>query len=196
MTKRSPQLLTAICDTVASGILSQAEAARRNGVSVASFWAWVAQPQKGEAGFVFEYCGEQMSFHQAIALARKIALHDVLGRFEQRAHYGSDEPVFYQGRPEWKEDESLSGLDDEMIAALGYPDRFERDANGQRIQLTIHHEPPVAGVIKVLEANFPRQYGQKSEVNINQKTQAWRHRCQSELRPKEIARACRGSASA
>jgi hypothetical protein len=168
--KKNIATLTQICDAIASGILSQAEAARRCDVSVATYWSWISQSQKGNPDFIITYCEEQMQFFEAVKLARKVALHDVLGLFEQRMHYGRDELVYFQGRPCWKEDESLAGLDDEMISILGLPDRFER-INGQRVQLRIHHEPPIAGVIKLLEANFPKQYGQRSTVDINQRTQ-------------------------
>jgi hypothetical protein len=166
--KRTAETLIAICDKIAAGTLSQANAARSCGVSESSYWFWIAQSQKGEPGFFVTYCGEEMPFHQAIGLARKIALQDIEGRFLERAHVGHLEPVFYQGRPQWKEREDLAGLDDETIAMLGHPDRYERDQFGNRIQLTIRHAPPVAAVIKVLESHMPRLYGQKSEVvNIN-----------------------------
>src|SRR5260370_20113848 len=165
--KKSAETMTAIADKIASGILSQAEAARRCDVSVATYWSWISQSQKGNSDFVITYCEESMPFHEAIKLARKIALHDVLGKYEQRMHSGTTEKIFFQGRPMWKEREDCAGLDDETVRLIFDTDRWERDANGQRIQLEIVHAPPVAGVIKLLEANFPKQYGQNSESNIN-----------------------------
>ncbi len=167
--KKSQTTLTAICDLIAAGCLSQAEAARRCDVSVATYWSWISQSQKGNLDFVIAYCEESMTFHEAVKLARKIALHDVLGKYEQRMHEGTREKVFFQGRPQWKEREDCAGLDDQTVMLLFGTDRWERDANGQRIQLEIVHAPPIAGVIKLLEANFPKQYGQKSTVDINQR---------------------------
>jgi hypothetical protein len=166
--KKSVTLLTQICDLIASGVLSQAEAARRCDVSIASYWSWIAQSQKGNPDFVITFCEEQMPFHDAVRLARKIAHQDILGRFETRVHGGTLEPVFFQGRPQWKEREDLAGIDDDTVAMLGFPDRWERDANGNRVQLMIRHEPAIAGVVKFLESNF-RQYQQRSELKIDQK---------------------------
>ncbi len=172
MTKRTPETLTAICDVIAGGVMSQAEAARRCGVSVASFWAWISQSQRGSPDLVLpEYLGEaNMPFHKAVAVARRLALHDVVGRMETRAISGSVEKVFYQGRPTFVEDETLAHLTDEDLVTFGIPDRYLRDQLGHRIQNTIVHEPPVALVLAVASANFPKVYGAKSEVNINQKT--------------------------
>ncbi len=136
--KKSQTTLTAICDLIAAGCLSQAEAARRCDVSVATYWSWISQSQKGNLDFVIAYCEESMTFHEAVKLARKIALHDVLGKYEQRMHEGTREKVFFQGRPQWKEREDCAGLDDQTVMLLFGTDRWERDANGQRIQLEIN----------------------------------------------------------
>src|SRR5258708_30981312 len=99
MTKRNVETLTAVCDLIAAGCLSQAEAARRCDISVSSYWSFISQSQKGNPDFIITYCEESMPFHEAIRLARKVALHDVLGRYEQRMHEGTREKVFFQGRP-------------------------------------------------------------------------------------------------
>jgi hypothetical protein len=106
-----------------------------------------------------------MPFHKAVALARKVALADALGQFEQRCLEGDETPVFYQGRPMWIEDESLSHLSQDDLERLGIPDRYLR-VNGRRVQHTIKSAPPVAAVVKLLEANF-KTYAQRSEVSIH-----------------------------
>lgn len=127
----------------------------------------MAQSSKGHPDFVIEFMEETLQFADAIKAARRIALINLAGKFEHRMYNGHDEPVFFQGKPTWVEDESLVGLDDETLKILGLPDRFLR-VNGKRVQHVIHHEPPIAGQIKILEAHF-KQYAQKSELNINQK---------------------------
>jgi hypothetical protein len=114
--------------------------------------------------------GEMMPFHKAVAGARRLALHEVIGRMETRSLVGHREPVFYQGKPTWVEDEALAYFSDEDLKTFGIPDRFKRDGFGNRIQNTILHEPPVALVLAVAAANFPKVYGAKSEINVNQKS--------------------------
>src|SRR5690242_12861420 len=116
MTKRSPETLLAIVEMIAGGVLSQASACRACDVSVSTYWEWIGLSQRtDDPMFTLTYCGEEMRFHEAIKLARKIALTDVMGRFEQRMHAGHYEPVFFQGRPMWKEDERLAQFSDEEV---------------------------------------------------------------------------------
>jgi hypothetical protein len=173
--KKNAATLTAICDRIAGGCLSQAEAARRCDVSVASYWSWIKSSQENPAAWQITFLDSPMAFHECVALARKIGLQDVLGRFEMRCGGGPDggtrEKVFFQGRPCWKELEAAVDLDPDVRELMGYPrDGLERDANGNRIQLEIIHAPAVAAVVKLLESNFT-QYKQRSELNVNQKTQ-------------------------
>jgi hypothetical protein len=168
MTQRSPEKLREICETIASGVLSPRKAAQACGVPPSTYWDWVAASQRdpSDERFIIEYCGEWMPFHKAVATARKVALADALGQFEQRCLEGDETPVFYQGRPMWVEDERLAGLDDEFIqTTLGLPDRYLR-VNGKRVQHTIKSAPPVAAVVKLLEANF-KTYAARSEVTVN-----------------------------
>jgi hypothetical protein len=154
-------------EAIASGILSPRKASQSVGVPPSTYWDWIAASQRGDERFLVEYCGEVMPFHKAVALARKIALTDALGQFETRLLDGDETPVFYQGRPQWVEDERLSTLDDATLAALGYPDRYLR-IDGKRVQHVLKTPPPVAAVVKMLEANF-KSYRPRSEVSIDQK---------------------------
>jgi hypothetical protein len=172
---KRPEKLLQIVEMVASGVLVQSKAAKACDVSPSQYWAWVAASQRDPEAFSVSFCGEVMAFHKALGLARKLALQDVLGHFEERCLRGSDEVVYYQGRPQFKEREDCAGLDDETVTKImGLPDRYERDAKGNRVYLKIHHEPPVAAVVKLLESNF-RQYHQRSEVNVNQKVSGGVH---------------------
>jgi hypothetical protein len=59
-------------------------------------------------------------------------------------------------------------MDAEMRELLGYPiDGLLRDENGCTIPNVIHHEPPVAAVLRTLEVAFPQEYRPTSNSNIN-----------------------------
>jgi hypothetical protein len=166
MTQRSPAKFLEICNMIASGVLSPRKASRAVGVPPSTYWDWIAASQRGDdERYLLTYCGEVMPFHKAVAMARKIALADALGQFEQRCLEGDETPVFFQGRPSWIEDEAISHLSDDDLDRFGIPDRWLR-VNGKRVQHTIKSAPPVAAVVKLLEANF-KTYAQRSEVNIN-----------------------------
>jgi hypothetical protein len=167
MTQRSPEKLREVVEMIASGVLSPRKASRACGVPPSTYWDWVSAAQRdpSDERYILEYCGEWMPFHKAVALARKVALAEALGRFETRCLEGDETPVFYQGRPMWIEDESLSHLSNDDLERLGIPDRYLR-VNGKRVQHTIKSAPPVAAVIKLLESNF-KSYAPRSEVTVN-----------------------------
>jgi hypothetical protein len=169
MTKRNTETLTAICETIADGILSYAAAARANNVSVSSFWSWIKTSQKGDESFIITYLEEEIQFAKAVSVARRLALHEMRGRMEQKSIFGYDEPIFYMGQPTWKPDPRCVGLDEETRELLGLPkDGLLRDEQGNCVQNAVHHEPPVALQLRVAEMAFPREYrpGLTSEVNI------------------------------
>jgi hypothetical protein len=171
MTKKSPETLIAICDVVASGILSYAAACRSVGVSARSFWSWIKASQSGDEEFIVEYLGERIQFARAVNAARRMALHEMRGRMEQKSIFGYDEPIFYMGMPTWKPDPRCVGIDDPDIREmLGYPrDGLLRDESGAVVQNVIHHEPPVALQLRVAEMAFPNEYrpGTNSTVAIS-----------------------------
>jgi hypothetical protein len=167
MTHRCVEKLLEIVETIASGVLSPRKAAKRCGIPPSTYWDWIAASQRGDERYLIVYCGEEMQFAKAVGLARKIALTDALGEFETRLLTGDSTPVFFQGKPTWVEDESLSTLDDDTLQRLGYPDRYLR-VNGKRVQHSIKSPPPIQAVVKMLEANF-KQYRPRSEVQIDQK---------------------------
>jgi hypothetical protein len=167
MTHRSPEKLLEIIQTIASGILSPRKAAKRCGIPPSTYWDWISDSQKGDPRYLIVYCGEEMQFAKAVGLARRIALTDALGEFETRLLTGDETPVFYQGRPQWVEDEALSTFSDADLERLGIPDRWLR-VNGRRVQHVLKTPPPIQAVAKMLEANF-KQYRPRSEVQIDQK---------------------------
>src|SRR5258708_3431694 len=147
--KRSPELLTQIAECIADDT-SFANVCRRVGISVSSFWSFVAQSKAGHPGFILpSFRGkESIPFHEAIKLSRKMAIASVVANAESRALHGHREPVFFQGKPTWVEDESLSHLTDEDLVTFGIPDRYLR-IDGKRVQHTMHVQPPVSLALAV-----------------------------------------------
>jgi hypothetical protein len=169
MVKKSPEKFTEICNTIASGILAYSHACKINDVSYGQFWSWIKASQQGDEQFVFEYLGDEIPFHKAVNAARRIALHEMRGKFEQRNCLGWDEAVFFSGMPTWKPDARAVGLDEDTRELLGYRRDGLLEINGQLVQNTIHHEPPVAAVLRTLEMAFPGEY-RPTSTNIVQAT--------------------------
>jgi hypothetical protein len=170
MTRKSPETLLAICNTIAGGIMAYSKACAINGVPQSTFWDWIKASQGGDETLMIDYLGETLPFHKAVNGARRMALHEMRGRFEEKNVLGWDEPIFYMGMPTWKPDPRVIGIADEDIREMltGYRDGLLRDANGACIQNTIHHNPPVAAVLRSLEMAFPGEYrpGTTSQVSI------------------------------
>lgn len=158
--KRTPETLIAICDTIASGILSYAAACRVNNVSSRAFWGWIKASQGGDEDYLIEYLGEQIQFSKAINAARRIALHEIRASFEQRCLMGHDEIQTYMGEITWQKDRRCVGIDDPDIREmLGYQrDGFLRNEAGEVVPNVVHRQAPVAAVLRVIEAAFPVEY--------------------------------------
>jgi hypothetical protein len=170
MTKKSPERLAAICATIASGITSYQRASRMNDIDEDTFWNWVKLSQKNPAdeSLRVDYLNERVPFAIAVHAARRVALHEMRGRMEQKSILGFDEPIFYQGMPTWKPDPRCVGMDEETRDMLGFPkDGLLRDERGNCIQNTIHHEPPIALQLRVAEMAFPREYRPGTTVESN-----------------------------
>jgi hypothetical protein len=165
---KSPEILQQIVQNIAGGQLCYTDAARAAGASPASFWRWLKQSATGDAEFIIEFMDEKVQFADAVKNARKLAILDIAGKFETRMSNGHDEVLTYQGRIQYKERVECIGLADDVVRLLGFPHRWQTDANGEPIPLTVHVPPPVQGVIKVLESHF-KQYVSRSEVNMNSK---------------------------
>jgi hypothetical protein len=168
MTIKSKETLQAIVQNIAGGMLCYTDAARAAGASPATFWRWMKSSATGDAEFVIDFMDEKVQFADAVKNARKLAILDIAGKFESRMMNGHEERVFFQGRPQYKERPECIGLPDDVVRLLGYDHRWQVDESGVPIPLTIHHEPPIAGVIKVLESHF-LMYRPRSEVNVNQR---------------------------
>lgn len=165
----SEEKLIEICEAVASGTLALSRAFVQCGVGRRTGFMWLQKSQAGDESFLIAWPGDQkIPFHRALSAARNMASLDVRGTFERRCLVGDLTPVFFQGSPTWVEDERCLGLDEDLRELLGYPrDGLLRDKFGRRIQHTIRSAPPVAAVVKFLEARFPDEYRQRSDTNVN-----------------------------
>jgi hypothetical protein len=154
-----PETMIAICDTIASGIMSYSKACAMNGLPSSTFWDLIKRSQSNDERLVIEYLGEQIQFAKAVNAARRMALHEMRGRMEQKSIFGYDEPVFYMGEPTWKRDPRTVGWTEDEREAFGFSrDGLLRDENGACIQNVIHHEPPIALQLRVAEMAFPTEY--------------------------------------
>jgi hypothetical protein len=164
--KKSPTTLLAICDSFANG-LSYSGAALANGVKPRTIFTWLKLSNAGDPDFEIEYMGEVMQWVQAMALARKALHMEVRARLEARSMLGHAEPIFFQGRPSWVEEEATVGWTEDEREDLGFArDGLKRDANGNRIQHVLWHQPPIAAALRVLEMSFGEEYTPASNVNI------------------------------
>jgi hypothetical protein len=168
MTKKSPEMLLAICELVSSTKLTPVEAALGLGVkSPSTFFAWLQNSKREPESWLVNFPddAEPQPFHKAMDAAKKMQMMQARWRFERWMIDGDDTVLTYQGKVSWVEDERLITLDDSTLEMLGYPDRWLRDSEGRRIPQTIKTKAPMQGVLAMLSANF-RAYHQKSQQVI------------------------------
>jgi hypothetical protein len=166
MTLKTEAKLLEICDAFASG-LSYRSSAKACGVSPRSLFQWLKLSTAGDEDFIVEYLGERMQFSQAMALARKALHMELRSNLERRSALGHDERVFFAGMPTWQPDPRVVGWSEDDREAYGFPrDGLLRDKNGACIQNVIHHEPPIAAALRVLEMSFGEEYTPSSNVNL------------------------------
>lgn len=169
MTKRTPpETLIELCDVIASGVLSYAAACRAVGISTRAFWKYIKASQGGDETYLIEYLGEQIQFAKAVNASRRMALHEMRGRMEQKSIMGYDEPVFYMGMPTYKPDPRCIGMmdDPDLLELLGLPrDGLLRDENGAVVQNVIHRESPIALQLRVAEMAFA-EYRPTTNSNV------------------------------
>lgn len=163
---KSEAKLLEICDMFASG-LSYRSSAKACGVASRTLFQWLKQSNAGDEDFIITYCDEQMQFSQAMALARKMLHMEVRANLERRSMLGHDEPIFFGGMPTFKPDFRTVGWTEDEREAYGFPrDGLLRDEQGRVIQNTIHREPPIEAVLRVLEMSFGEEYTPTTNTNI------------------------------
>jgi len=102
MTKKTPETLLAVLDTLASGNVVYSDAAVACGVRPNTFWHWMRASQLNrDPDLIVPYLSEAMPFYRAVEAARQIALHDTRARTEKRSQKYLGEPVFFRDIPEF-----------------------------------------------------------------------------------------------
>ena len=170
MTKMSAETFTALADAVAASLPYEA-AARSVGLSEASLWRWIKESKNGNPAFVFEYQGERMALHEVLKQNASIGHVAILQSAEHRARYGVWTQSHYKGRPQYQEDPRYYGWSDEDFELLGIDpsQRWLRDEDGALVPVMIWEPPPVQLLQTVLAARFPKVYGHKQQIEVNQK---------------------------
>lgn len=166
VTLKAEEKLLEICDAFASG-LSYNNSAKYCGVAPRTLFQWLKMSNAGDPSFIINYCDEQMQFARAMALARKMIHMEIRARLERRSMLGHDEPVFFQGVPTFKPDLRVVGWTEDEREAFGFRrDGLLENEKGKVVQNTIHHEPPIAAQLRVLEMSFSEEYTPSSNVNV------------------------------
>lgn len=169
MPKRDHLMQTALDALVVHGHYSTA--ARICGIAERTIFRWIDRSKQdqqnnvADSPFLIAWSEATAYFHEHCAVAFRMNVALIESRARELALRGFEEPVVFQGRLSYVEDETLVGLDDAALAILGLPDRYKRDAQGNRIPLTVHRKPSDQLVLKMLAAHFPRTYGERVEVN-------------------------------
>jgi hypothetical protein len=170
--KVTTENLIALCDALASNP-TYASAARKIGVNERTVWRWLKASAAGAPEFVFEYLDETLPLHLHVKTAIKQSVLAVEARARDIGLNGWAEPVFFQGRPQFKEREDIVAAGhaelspDDLEFLYGQRDTFERDSKGNRIQLTVMHRPSANDLALVLKAHLPKLYGDHKTVDVN-----------------------------
>ncbi|MET4065913.1 uncharacterized protein YjiS (DUF1127 family) [Bradyrhizobium sp. S3.2.6] len=168
--KREPELLQTLVDAIAE-FGSIKNACGVCGVSNGAFFNWCKQSAlDGGEEFMVSIGEEPMLFHEAVKMAQRQVSFEILENFRLRLLRGTDEVARFQGKTVFRRDPALDHLSDRDLEDLGITTRYLRDTAGEFIPEVIHHEPSVQGVLAFLAAEFPRQWGAKSTVEINQRS--------------------------
>jgi hypothetical protein len=164
MTKRNHDLMRNVLDQLSVTPIYSAACARC-GISTKSLWRFLRASQREDdpESYRFVWCDVEDWLHNHVKLAMKLSALMIEATARHHALNGFDEVQTFQGKVCWKEDPKLAGLSEAELARLGRADRFERNADGSLIPLTVRRKPSDQLVLKMLSAHFPRVYGEKVE---------------------------------
>jgi hypothetical protein len=162
MTKLSHELLCDVLDQLCATPIYSAACARCN-LSTKSLWRYLRASLREQEPERYRFVWGDVEdwFHNHLKQAMRMSALMIEATARHHALNGFDEVQMFQGKVCWKEDPKLAALDDEALKMLGYPDRYERNADGSLIPLTVRRKPSDALVLKMLAAHFPRTYGEK-----------------------------------
>ncbi len=164
MTKRSHDLLRNVLDELCVTPIYTAACARC-GISTKTLWRYVRASQREDdpEKYWFVWSDAEAWFHDHLKHAMRLSALMIEATARHHALNGFDEVQVFQGKMCWKEDPKLAGLSDDELAQLGRSDRYERNADGTLIPLTVRRKPSDQLVLKMLASHFPRTYGEKVE---------------------------------
>ena len=168
MTKRNHDLLRDLIDELTVTPIYTAACARC-GISTKTLWRYIRASQREDdpESYCLVWCDVEDWLHNHIKQAMRLSALMIEATARHHALNGFDEVQVFQGRICWKEDPRLAGLSDDDLALLGYSDRYERDAVGALIPLTVRRKPSDQLVMKMLSAHFPNTYGDKVQHQHN-----------------------------
>lgn len=167
--KKSPEKYSELCDALVIEPFYET-AARKIGTTATTIFRWLGASQQNPAEYTFTWGegGDVAPLHVHVKTAMRMNAHLIEAQARKFALDGFEEPVFFQGKQCWKEDERKASLkSDEWSFVDGHDDPYLRDENGNRVPLTVRHKPSDALVAMVLRAAFPKVYGQSVDVNHN-----------------------------
>jgi hypothetical protein len=129
-----------------------------HGISEAGFWLWVKKSKADPPELPsFEWMGMDLQFHEGVQTARRLYANGLLDMTLERARYGSNRKVIYQGKECFAIDRSIPpGITDPDVLDMLYsqPDHYLRDDQGRLVYLTEAVDPPVALTLAVLASQF------------------------------------------
>lgn len=171
MVRRDTKLLQALVDGIQShGTI--ANSCRMHGVSNGAFFNW-AKLSKLEGGeeFMVSIGDEPMLFHEAIQTAQRQVSFQILENFRLKLlRGGSWEPAKFQGKTVYKRDPALDHLSDQDLQDLGITTRYLRGPDGEFLAEQVFTEVSTQATLAFLASEFPKQWGNKSTVEINQRS--------------------------
>jgi hypothetical protein len=166
MTIKSEKKLLELCDLFAAGY-NYSTAFKMADISVRTGFMWLRKSAANDPDFLVTYMDEEMQWSQAMGLARKILHMEIRSRLERRSALGHDEKVFFGGMPTFQPDLRCVNWSEADRLAYGFrADGLFEDENGCVVQNVIHHEPPIAAQLRVLEMSFGEEYTPTVNQNI------------------------------
>lgn len=139
-------------------------------VSEATIFRWLQESQQTPSAYEFEWGGHIAPLHIHVRSSMKMQAHLVESQARKLALDGWDTPVYFGGKQQFVECElkaQCPGDLDWYAMVDGCRDPYKRDADGNRIPLTVKQRPSDALIIAVLKAYMPKTYGTNVEHNVN-----------------------------
>jgi len=140
-----------IADLYAGG-LSLNNCAKRMGIAPRTLHSWLKLSREDDPSTMVTYLDNEVQLCQAMEMARQILYMNMRSNFEARMATGFDEtPIYFQGRPQFVEDERCLNFTPDEREAYGFErDGILRDSRGRRVREVLRTPVPVAGVLASL----------------------------------------------